>query len=486
MIKMDMKRLKIDKFLKDLYRYYGNDPNKTTDSIYYFLTKYSVPKEERELKISSFFSEWKNYFRNVPNINVFVNPNWSFFCQFTNMKKNMKQLDNPIKIYLHVGSKDILEVAKILFKFLADNNIIHESKIGSEVRLDDIVIRVYSKSDYIKITEFIEKTPRIKNALRDSFPISFSDKKVSCALDRDLSFNKVLAQYLNWYAFDSKKANKKNVSVEDFFNYIVNIYKSVFIYKNKSDIALFLERYTFNPFNLTNEFLLNNYQEITKVILESIKDNTTLNYFNVIDFCNNRDLYEARINDYSYALGYNNISEADIYLVVECILTMSRKYGVEQTIKNLNSYINEGRIARITRDNNIQNRFKSMVPSTKLKVILGRESVKSFVERVTGTPMNDNEIMRHEYAKMLLEMAVLETYNKYGMKQTKGAIFHAIKENDYGYFTNEKGLRDKLQRSVTIEQLKYLVNELTNGYPSDYVQIVLGNYGYDVEFSKSR
>ena len=64
MIKMDMKRLKIDKFLKDLYRYYGNDPNKTTDSIYYFLTKYSVPKEERELKISSFFSEWKNYFRN--------------------------------------------------------------------------------------------------------------------------------------------------------------------------------------------------------------------------------------------------------------------------------------------------------------------------------------------------------------------------------------------------------------------------------------
>ena len=423
---------KIDKLLKELALYYGDDTYKTSDSIYYFLTQYNISKEEKQFDVYGLFPKWIDYFKDKPNIKVFNSPHWQYFCQFVNYPSN-PELNDEIKIYLHINSKDIFEVARILFEYLSINNIKHMSKIGSDIRLDDIVIRVYSKKDYLRIKNFIDRTPRIKDSLQDSFPIGFHDGKINLALDRDMSFNQVVSSYLYWYITDSKKEGKE-VSSRNF-DIIMNTVPSMIL----------------------KEEQLNNYQEITKVIIESLKNDTLENYFQMVDFCNDKDLLDKRINSFNN-LNKVNIEQQDILLVKEC---------------NLNVFMNTGNLIRITRDNDLRGRFTRSMSPTKLKNILNGKSMEMFVkETIYGVKEQDNP-------KETLDKAILETYKKYGLEQVTYAVKIAM-DGIYNYFTNTNSARDNLKRQVTSEQIKAIVNVdvLT------YINNTLQEYG--IEMSQSR
>lgn len=62
-----------------------------------------------------------------------------------------------------------------------------------------------------------------------------------------------------------------------------------------------------------------------------------------------------------------------------------------------------------------------------------------------------------------LYIAALETYNKYGIEQVKGAIKKVILENDYGRFTrsstilSDKNFRKTLMKNVTSEDMKLII-----------------------------
>ena len=459
---------KIDKLLKELALYYGDDTYKTSDSIYYFLTQYNIPKEEKQFDVYSLFSKWIDYFKDKPNIKVFNSPNWQYFCQFVNYPSN-PELNDEIKIYLHINSKDIFEVARIIFEYLSINNIKHMSKIGSDIRLDDIVIRVYSKEDYLRIKNFIDRTPRIKDSLQDSFPIGFHDEKINLALDRDMSFNQVVSTYLYWYIRDNKKEGKE-VSSRNFYNYLNNIYNQVFI--NKQNIDLFLRRFKNKNYTGLKEDQLNNYQEITKVILESLRDDTLENYFQTVDFCNDKDLLDERINGF-IKLNNVNIEEHDCLLVKECIFVMYKKYGLETTITNLEIFMNTGNLSRITRDNDLRSRFTRSMSPTKLKNILNGKSMEMFVnETIYGVKEKDNP-------KEIFDKAIIETYKKYGLEQVTYAVKIAM-DGIYNYFTNTNSARDNLKRQVTSEQIK----DIVNGDTLTYINNTLQEYG--IEMSKSR
>ncbi len=455
---------KVDKLLKELAIYYGDDKNKTNNSIYYFLTRYNIPQEDKNFKVNTLFSEWIRYFQNKPNIKVFVSPNWKYFCQFVNYPSQNQPLNNAIKIYLHIGSKDILEVAKILFDFLSANNICHISKIGSDIRLDDIVIRVYSKEDYFKIKNFINQTPKIKNAMQDSFPIGFHDDKINLALDRDMSFNEVTSDYLYYYIVDCKK-EKQNVSYQSFLDYVSKIYFNVFIKKNKEDIDLFLKRFSGRYYSESQEYQLNNFHEITRVILESLTENTFENYLRTVDFCNNQQLIKSRVQGYSDILNPINITESDYSLIEQCVLVMCKKYGIEQTVINLNIFLNTGNFNKITRDYNLRSRFIKSMPLKKFKKILGQESIQTLVDDIV-----------YGKAKIILDMAILETYRKYGYDQVEYAVIESMNEN-YDYFTNDNNARSNLRRNVTKEQITYIVKSYGN--ISEYITNVLSKYEYN-------
>ena len=444
---------KIDKLLKDALKFYDNTERKTPDNLYYFLTTYNIPNEDRDFKVKPLFNEWIDYFKDNPNIKVFNSPSLKYFCQFVNYPNDQQPLSNPIKMYLHIGSKDILEVGKLIFDFLAQNNIIHNSKIGSDIRLDDIVIRVYSKDDYYKIKDFIQKTPRIKNALQETIPIAFHDENINLAIDRDLSYNQAIAAYIYWYIVDSKK-EKKEICYKNFLSYISNIYLKVFIKKNKEDIDLFIKRFDRHYIKIPED-LLNNYHEVTKTILESLIENNMTNYFQVLDFCNNEEMVENRILDYNYAINKNNnVLESDILLLKECILVMYKLYGIEDTIQNIDIFVKTGNLKRITRENNLRTRFvRSMSPS-KIKNILGDKTIEMLVTETIEPDSYFKEINPKE----ILDKAILETYKKYGIEQVVQAIKVATYGN-YNYFTNTDNAREILKTKVTKDQIKSLVNE---------------------------
>ena len=160
---MIMNRKKeMENVLKTLYKIaleIGNDFS--MDTVYDYLTQ-GIVDDNKKGKINDLFPSFIEYFKNKKNIKVFNSPFWRYFCQFNNIipGKNI-ELFNPIKMYLSVDRDNIKKVAIKIFDFLEQNNIYHESKIGSEVRSDDIVIRVFSKKDENLIRNFIKNDKEV-------------------------------------------------------------------------------------------------------------------------------------------------------------------------------------------------------------------------------------------------------------------------------------------------------------------------------------
>ena len=90
--------------------------NDKTDcrAIYNHLVQYGVDFNKRNVNIGNegFFNKWIGYFKNKENINVFVDPRWNYFCQFTN---NGYDNNDYIKVYLPTKYEYLLENAKIIF-----------------------------------------------------------------------------------------------------------------------------------------------------------------------------------------------------------------------------------------------------------------------------------------------------------------------------------------------------------------------------------
>ena len=126
-------------------------------------------------RIESNFPNWIEYFKNTPNINVFVQDNWRYFCQFTNDDYHVITPGNMIKMYIPVDDVHINEAAKRIFNFMSQNKMIHHSKIGSEVRFDDIVIRIDSEENAKKVENFVMNDPYIKEGLMKPNPFAFNN-----------------------------------------------------------------------------------------------------------------------------------------------------------------------------------------------------------------------------------------------------------------------------------------------------------------------
>lgn len=59
----------------------------------------------------------------------------------------------------------------------------------------------------------------------------------------------------------------------------------------------------------------------------------------------------------------------------------------------------------------------------------------------------------------LLNDTLIATYEKYGMEQVMGALMKAIRNNDYGSFTNgTKGYRDLLRKHVSKEEIEKMIS----------------------------
>lgn len=143
----------------------------------------------------------------------------------------------PIKLYIPIGKKDSLNFIMNLIYFVEDSDIWHQSKLASDIRTDDMVIRVYTKEDAKKIIDFVNENKG--QTLLETNPFLMRDGKVGLAVDGKQSFNRVTSFLIAEYIEECKIDGKQEESgLEDFRNYLQERYNKIYEKQENIDTIL--------------------------------------------------------------------------------------------------------------------------------------------------------------------------------------------------------------------------------------------------------
>lgn len=374
--------------------------------------------------INNNFSDWIASFKNVKNINVFVSDNWRYFCQFVNDDYNVISPYNMIKMYIPVDDAHINEAAKRIFSFMARNGMIHHSKIGSEVRFDDIVIRISNEEDAKKIEEFVMNDPYIKEGLMKPNPFAFNNGFISYAWDGELSFNSVIASYVSNCINDLKNRNQLNdVSYKGFVSYVVDTYNTVF--KEGKNIDKYIEN-----MEVDEEYQLENYQKVTELLLQSMMpDKHEKNFFDIYN-----NIVLGKNNNAKDAKNNISIKQKEEWSNIYSYLIS--KYGYLEANQRILLFIQTNDYSYFTRDNGIRN------------YLIGNNVSKEMMEELfLASTKGKREILAN---------ASYDTYQKYDYTQILVALQNAV-AGYYQNFTNANNGRNNMENNINPNEIYGLI-----------------------------
>ena len=199
------------------------------------------------------------------------------FTEYYNEFTGKKEGKFPIKLYIPIGKKDSLDFIMNLIYFIEDSEIWHQSKLASDIRADDMVIRVYTQEDAKKIIEFANANAG--ETLLETNPFLMRDGKVGLAVDGKQSFNHSTSYLIADYIDECKNNGKQEKSgVEDFRNYLQERYNK--IYKKGEDIDSILNY----SHRASNERQILDMKVIMEALLMSTDPEKDANDF--LQYCN--------------------------------------------------------------------------------------------------------------------------------------------------------------------------------------------------------
>ena len=270
------------------------------DYFYEQLRRYGIPNYDDSISYEGFFRYWKERYGNKPNINVREDKQQPEFLQFSNSHNK----SNHIKMYLSIPSDMLQVTANIIFDYLANNNIGHQSKIANKDCSDVLILRLEDVNDVPKVLNFINNKQTLKRISRPINPFIMNNGILGITFDGSLSYNMTVALVLEKYFNERKSTNSLDyVSLEDFKNYVSSFYNDTFV--NKSKISEFIGRKDiqdelsdfkkFSPNdNLLQEKMLINYMYVVSNISIALNTNDYNklldNYFKYNNDINNPDL----------------------------------------------------------------------------------------------------------------------------------------------------------------------------------------------------
>lgn len=463
---MDERYQKINQFLKYISSIAIDNPDfkLTEGAVYGELTRIGVTEHDRFYDVSDYFSTWIDMFEKKENIQVINPENWKYFCQFNNFNNDSKR--TPIKMYIPLTSVSILKGANILFNYLEKNNIYHASKISSHIRNDDIVVRVYTKEDALKVARFVNSDEYIKKNLIDPNPFMLNDGNIGYATDANLSYSDQMSSYIYSYLYESSiKKDLTNVNVEGLLNSIINTYNNVFINGNSEQIKNYEMFHRFDGIDKSQKITsMANAAEVTKLIIYSLNGENDLNrVMQVYDELNNHEYMNGLEQKISYnydkissltTVNHNIIDENRI--LRDAVSATLEKYGYEHTKKALTKFVLEGDSTGITRTNDVRNNLQEYITSSK-----AREIINSTCNAV-NFDLYINYVLEKKalaYKEETLENACLATLKKYNVKQLDAALKDAIKGN-FIAFTNDDNRREILINNVNSKEIEVLMKDI--------------------------
>lgn len=308
------------------------------------------------------FDYWVKNFYGNKNTNVFVSDNWSYFCQFKNDRTNgtsLKEDLEHIKMYIPLDSEHIKNGSEMIFKFLSENNIMHLSKVGKAIRFDDVVIRLTSMEDALKLQKFIDENDYIQKGLLPPNPFAFNNNNIAYACDGRLSYNSTISQMIVIY-FNERKNDLSKVGLQDFIDFIYKYYQDVFITKKDEhkcieDFDLSDKEKTFGEIYL----YIQNYKQIFELFIKTMHPDFKIQHLNN-QFMSNKKERESLIRKIS-EMEQEKSEEYEISsIVLKGYYIMAAKYGNEFAKKNIIKYIETGEPIYLTRTGQVRETFLNL------------------------------------------------------------------------------------------------------------------------------
>lgn len=448
------KASKIDKFLKELQEL-SKETRLSPDRIYTILSYYSIPYDEQNVSIENYFDRFINNFRNVPNANVFVDANWSYFCQFTNDPTGSMYDTNPIKIYIPLRKEHLEENVNKIIMFMAKNNIIHRSKLAKKVRVDDLVLRVRDKNDANKVINYINSAIP-KEDLYECNPFCVNEGNVGLTMDRYMSYNEILSKYLCLYMSDIYYKNE--IASYESFKTFMQVHLRTLISKKAKNYILRFK--SLEDYRLSDEEFLANVNEIATLLVRNLELANKEYMYQLHSELNrdgyfdeevayyspyNRDNYinyNASINEKSTPITNNN---EDRNLLIEIIKVTSEKHGIEKTKELLNSYREEKYLRAITRTNNLREKVLSSLTFYDYITNLSTEELNEMIDKYSVQKETDYS---EDNEKLLI--SIVETMTKkYGLEKAFYYINSYRESFNVNSITRDNDLRNKVATSNT-------------------------------------
>ena len=490
-----MDKVRINKFLDYWRQIIIENPNidfndpKMQKEIYHTLIRLGVENKEQRSDIDAlFFKKWIKDFQNIENVQVFVDPNWNYFCQFI----NGPQIKNHIKIYIPIRFDHLDESAKLIFNFLAKNNIAHHSKIGREIRFDNIVVRLHNESDARKLISFIHSNKYINEGLIQANPFALSVNNLAIASDGRLSYNSIISSFLRIY-FDYIKRNNliNQISADGFIQFIKNYYQEKFIEKQNTQEI-------FNHFDLETNYkgaqyvpTINfiNLKNITELIIKTSNPHFSFNDF--ISFfqqiTNPNYIMEEESEFEPIVASHNNVSQKNNQIddeqeyerrLLEIIFVHTNKHNYTDALYRIQSLLSTNNYEFITRDYSLRFRLMNMNFANGLRNILTKYhlSLNDYIQIIS------EDITKFEF---LIRDYIITMTNKYDREcALKNLEYYFITGNP-ALITRENNIRN-LITSIKFKEEFQNILKIIHMNIEQYFNYIETKYGLSGQINNNR
>ena len=433
-LKLDNPRLnEMQSFITYLYTIRVQNPNINFDEnvVYRELCKAGLKRNQftpqYELISNEFlFDKWINRFDNFQNksekLDVFVDPDWSYFIQFTSKQNYVKMMHlrkQFIKLYIPIDFQHLFEGVNQLFDFIKEQDIKHLSKVSKKIRSDNVIVRLGSDDleGAKKIIDFVNSNPYFKDGLNKSNPFIPTINGIGFMNETGISYNsemaRLLSKFINIYAqmqvaptvqnfYSWFKKNNYNQEVNDIFESALGIETKL---TKSQKMAIFFDalketskKYGINQveYALTEIIQNNNYSGITNgngkikyrdLLVKNVSRDEILSYIKEIMNLTT-DIAFKDINEFCHKLFEN---EGIFELNSACLITLS-KYNLEQVSFALRKMIYENNpigFTRYSNDESDKTNYREIISKYDNTTIL---SIMKKAMELKGIKYNPNDI----------------------------------------------------------------------------------------------
>lgn len=261
----------VDKLLKHLYMV---DETIDRNNVYMSI----INKGDRV----NCFSQWKNYFKTKANIYC---SEVDYFLILNNKDDKVLDCLDQIKLYIPLDKEHINAGAKLIFDFLAQNDIPHLSKIAVYIRRDNIVIRMNDKNAAMRLIDYVNSSDYLMEGLLKPIPFTFQYKGIGLAVDGTFSYNSTVADLVASYINEKKEA-KENVDVYSFKNWLMKKYNLTFTAPFYNMFDEFLRVKTLpqaKTLNIGHQLYM--LENIMQLMILSLSSNNINDFFSHYDRC---------------------------------------------------------------------------------------------------------------------------------------------------------------------------------------------------------